>query len=76
MLILGLANEPKLPSLGVPVRRNGAHLLEPLDIEIDRLLAVEDGLDDTRREKGKVQEPSDVGGINRRMLGQFLDGPI
>ena len=45
MLIFGLANEPKLPSLGIPVRRNGAHLLEPLDIEIDRLLAIKDCLD-------------------------------
>ena len=75
MLIFGLANEPKLPSLGIPVRRNGAHLLEPLDVKIERLPAVEDCLDDIRREKGKRQEPGDVGRVNRRMLGQFLDRP-
>ena len=72
MLIFGLANEPKLPSLGIPVRRNGAHLLEPLDVKIERLPAVEDCFDDIRREKGKRQEPGDVGRVNRRMLGQFL----
>ena len=49
MLIFRLANEPKLPSLGIPVRRNGTYHLEPLDVEIDRLPAVEDGLDDIRR---------------------------
>ena len=31
------ADEAKLLSLGIPVHRNGAYLLEPLDVEIDRL---------------------------------------
>ena len=76
MFIFGLVNEPKLLSLSIPVRRNGAYLFEPLDIETDRLLSIEDGLDDIRREKGKRQEPGDVGCVNRCMLGQFLDGPV
>ena len=69
------ADEAKLLSLGIPVHRNGAYLLEPLDVEIDRLPVVEDGLDDLWRKKGKRQEPGDVGRVDRRMLGQFLDGP-
>ena len=52
---LGLANEPMPLSLGIPVRRYGADLLEPLDVEIDRLPAIENGLDNIRRKKSKRQ---------------------